>query len=119
MQLGRLEDFVARRTALAERYLEELSGLDAAASAAAPPWPGRHAWHLFIVRLDDRAGGMSREELMGALKERGIGTGIHFRAAHEHRYYRERAQTLRAPLPPRNGTVGELLSLPLFPDMTL
>ena len=49
---------------------------------------------------------------MEALKERGIGTGLHFRAAHTQKYYRERFPTLSLPNSER------ICSLPLFPDMT-
>lgn len=116
VQLGRLEDFIERRTALALQYLAELRDLEAVVPLRVAP--GRHAWHLFIVRLDTERAGISREELMAALKERGIGTGIHFRAAHLHRYYRERPASVRAPLPATEWNSERLLSLPLFPDMT-
>ncbi|ENK6023745.1 DegT/DnrJ/EryC1/StrS family aminotransferase, partial [Escherichia coli] len=81
-----------------------------------PAWPHVHAWHLFIIRVDEQRCGISRNALMEALKERGIGTGLHFRAAHTQKYYRERFPTLS--LPNTEWNSERICSLPLFPDMT-
>lgn len=119
VQLDRLEEFIERRTLLARRYAERLPEVPALVPLnAAPPWPLRHAWHLFIVRLDAEGGGHDRASFMAALKERGIGSGIHFRAAHEHRYYRDHPELLRAPLPNTEWNSSRLFSLPLFPGMS-
>ena len=117
VQMTRLEQFIQRRTELANAYLERFASLPAVLPLSRPTWNQRHAWHLFIVRVDQERTGMKREEFMAALKERGIGTGIHFRAAHEHKFYRERAQFRRAPLPNSEWNSARVLSLPLFPDM--
>lgn len=117
VQLARLEDFIERRTALAEAYRERLADFSAVLPLAQPTWPGRHSWHLFIVRVDTERSGVSRAQLMGRLKARGIGTGIHFRAVHEHRYYRERSDSRRGSLPSTEWNSERVVSLPLFPEM--
>ena len=53
---------------------------------------------------------------MEALKAKNIGTGLHFRAAHTQKYYRERFTTLS--LPNTEWNSARICSLPLFPDMT-
>ena len=53
---------------------------------------------------------------MEALKAKDIGTGLHFRAAHTQKYYRERFTTLS--LPNTEWNSARICSLPLFPDMT-
>ncbi len=53
---------------------------------------------------------------MEALKAQGIGTGLHFRAAHTQKYYRKRFNTLS--LPHTEWNSARICSLPLFPDMT-
>ncbi len=45
-----------------------------------PPGTTRHAWSLYVVRLDNARSGIDRDELMERLKQRNIGTGLHFRA---------------------------------------
>jgi UDP-4-amino-4-deoxy-L-arabinose-oxoglutarate aminotransferase len=117
-QLARLDEFNARRESLALRYRERLAGIEAILPLALPSYPARHAWHLFVVRLDTQRAGMSRDELMEALKERKIGTGLHFRAAHTHRYYRETLEIPAGSLPNTEWNSERILSLPLFPDMS-
>lgn len=113
-QLKKLADFNARRAAIAQRYLRELADTPFL-PLAQPAWPHQHAWHLFIIRVDEAACGISRDALMEALKARDIGTGLHFRAAHTHKYYRERYPQLS--LPNTEWNSERICSLPLFPDM--
>jgi UDP-4-amino-4-deoxy-L-arabinose-oxoglutarate aminotransferase len=55
---------------------------------------------------------------MAELKRRNIGTGIHFRAAHTHRYYRERFGFKPGDLPATEWSSDRMCSIPLFPSMT-
>jgi UDP-4-amino-4-deoxy-L-arabinose-oxoglutarate aminotransferase len=117
-QLRRIEAFIGKRTLLARRYRQALAGIDEILPLSEPVYPMRHAWHLFIVRLDTEKARMSREAFMAALKERNIGTGIHFKAAHVQKYYRETLQLPPGALPNTEWNSDRILSLPLFPDMT-
>jgi UDP-4-amino-4-deoxy-L-arabinose-oxoglutarate aminotransferase len=117
VQMDRLEEFIDRRAHLAALYDAGFAGMDGVLPLKRPGWPARHAWHLYIVRVDPERAGIDRAGFMGGLKELGIGTGIHFRAVHEHRYYRERKDPLRAPLPNTEWNSARVVSLPLFPDM--
>jgi UDP-4-amino-4-deoxy-L-arabinose-oxoglutarate aminotransferase len=76
-----------------------------------------HVWHLFVVRIDPQRAGLDRDTFMARMKARGIGTGLHFRAVHLHRYYRQ--QPPRVPLPNTEWNSARICSLPLFPDMSL
>ncbi len=60
---------------------------------------------------------MSREEFMERLKQRNVGTGVHFRAVHLHKYYRESMGMRRGMLPHTEWNSDRICSLPLFPDM--
>jgi UDP-4-amino-4-deoxy-L-arabinose-oxoglutarate aminotransferase len=84
---------------------------------ALPPWAMRHAWHLFIVRLDVERAGFSRDEFMARLKAKNIGTGLHFRAVHTQRYYRETLALPPGALPNTEWNSDRICSLPLFPAM--
>ena len=53
---------------------------------------------------------------MEKLKAMGIGTGLHFRAAHTQKYYRERFPEVS--LPNTEWNSARICSIPLFPDMT-
>jgi len=117
-QLGRLAAMNAKRAAIAQRYHELLAGVDGVLPLGVPTYPMRHVWHLFIVRVEPERAGLSRDDFMARLKTRGIGTGLHFRAAHTHKYYREHYKP-RWPLPNTEWNSARICSLPLFPDMQL
>lgn len=115
VQLQKLPGFIARRREIAERYLAALRTLPFT-PLSLPDWPHEHAWHLFIIRADEQRCGLSRDTLMQALKARNIGSGLHFRAAHTHKYYRNHYPDLSLPSSERNSQ--QMCSIPLFPSMT-
>lgn len=115
VQLEKLPHANQRRGEIAQRYLNELADTPFQ-PLTLPDWPHHHAWHLFIIRVDEATCGLSRDALMEKLKGMGIGTGLHFRAAHTQKYYRERFPTLS--LPNTEWNSARICSLPLFPDMT-
>lgn len=115
VQLGKLRQLNARRTEIAERYLRELADTPFL-PLSHPAWAHQHAWHLFIIRVDEARCGLNRDALMQALKERNIGTGLHFRAAHTQKYYRERFPDLTLPVTEWNS--DRICSIPLFPTMS-
>lgn len=114
VQLDKLPAINARRQQLAARYLTQLRSLPFQ-PLAVPDYPHLHAWHLFMVRVDEARCGISRDSLMAELQTRGIGTGLHFRAVHTQKYYRERYPHLHLPATEWNS--ASLMTLPLFPDM--
>lgn len=117
-QLGRVDEFNRKRTELAMRYRERLTEIDEILPLLDPPYPFKHAWHLFIVRLDTDKAGISRDDFMAELRQRNIGTGLHFRAVHLQKYYMESIGTHRGMLPNTEWNSDRICSLPLFPDMT-
>lgn len=115
VQLARLPALNARRQNIAERYLKELADTPFLPQVQ-PDYDHQHAWHLFILRVDPARCGLSRDQLMQELKDRQIGTGLHFRAAHTQKYYRERFPELS--LPETEWNSERICSIPLFPTMT-
>ncbi|SUC00234.1 UDP-4-amino-4-deoxy-L-arabinose--oxoglutarate aminotransferase [Proteus vulgaris] len=115
VQLGRLEEMNAKRAELVALYREKLkdSPLE---MLSIPEYPHLHANHLFMVRVDKSICGIDRDTFMEKLKQKEIGTGLHFRAAHTQKYYRERYPALS--LPQSEWNSATLCSLPLFPDMS-
>jgi UDP-4-amino-4-deoxy-L-arabinose-oxoglutarate aminotransferase len=114
-QLHRITEINAARRRLAQRYLDKLAG-SPVLPLRVPADPSVHAWHLFVLRIDPERCGLDREAFMEALKQRGIGTGIHFLATHLHPYYRKRWGN--ASLPATEWNSARICSIPLFPDMT-
>jgi len=118
-QLSRMDTFIEKRERLAGRYLELLSDIEEVRPLSMPSYPVRHAWHLFIIRVDTERAGMDRDTFMAKLKEKNIGTGIHFKAVHMQKYYRESMELPRGILPATEWNSDRICSLPLFPDMTI
>ncbi|WP_413731909.1 UDP-4-amino-4-deoxy-L-arabinose aminotransferase [Sodalis sp. RH20] len=114
VQLARLPALNARRRSLAGRYLHALAG-SPFLPLGLPAYDHQHAWHLFMVRIDPERCGLDRDELMNRLQAKGIGTGLHFRAAHTQKYYRDRYPQVS--LPETEWNSARLCTLPLFPDM--
>jgi dTDP-4-amino-4,6-dideoxygalactose transaminase len=117
-QLARLEEFVEARTRIAGWYREALARVPAVEMLAPVPYPARHAWHLLVVRLELEALRIGRDAVMDALLAANIGVGLHFKALHLHRLYRERLGLLPDTLPHATCASERILSLPLFPAMT-
>ena len=117
-QMDRLEEITNRRTLLAGYYGERLGDVAEILPLAVPDYSLKHAWHLFIVRVDQDKAGMDRDRFMAELKALNIGTGLHFRAAHLQKYYRETFPEVAGTLPHTEWNSHRICSLPLFPDMT-
>lgn len=115
-QLGKLDQFVARRQALAKRYDAALADLAPAirpVGRVAGPAP---AWHLYVVLIDFERLGMSRAKVMARLRTKGVGTQVHYVPVHRQPYYVARYGA--AALPGAEAYYERALSLPLFPAMT-
>lgn len=116
-QLRRVEANLVRRNEVWGAYLEGLGGIPGIALPK-PYERGVHARHLFAISVDQAAAGISRDDLIPALVERNIGTGVHFRPIHAHSYF---ARLLGHPWGsfPEAERIGEqTLSLPLSSRLT-
>jgi dTDP-4-amino-4,6-dideoxygalactose transaminase len=112
-QLARLEQFNARRAALAQRYLEKLQRFD----GVRPPADGPgHAWHLFAPLIDFGAARTTRAQFMELMKSRGIGVGIHYPAMHLFQAYR-RLGYHEGDFPNAELIGERTVTLPLFTQM--
>ncbi len=118
-QLRRLEEFIAVRTKLAALYNTLIAEIDELQPLRPPedfPYSMRHSWHLYIVRLMSKR--INRDDFMLRLKEKNIGTGLHFRAVHQQKYYRQTMPHWLGRLPSTEWNSERICSLPLFPAMT-
>lgn len=113
-QLARLEEFNARRRALAGRYFTALEGLECVVLPARGD--AGHSWHMFQVLIDFPAHGMTRPQFQQRMAEHGIGIGVHYPCIPGLTYYR--SQGYREEDTPVAARVGrQTVTLPLFPAM--
>ncbi len=118
-QLPHLASFTAKRRALARRYFD---GFDAAFLADIDcrlPVADftRSNWHMFQVILPEAhlaKRSMKRADVMAALADRGIGTGVHYPALHLFALYR-RLGWKEGDFPHAEYAGRNTLTLPLFP----
>ncbi len=115
-QLDRLAAMQRRRDELAARYDAELADVAGATPVSpAPSAGGRHAWCMYVVRLDSQTAGITRDRFIDALGERFIGTSVHYIPTHLFSAF---ADYRTAELPVTNAVWPELVSLPLYPDLS-
>jgi dTDP-4-amino-4,6-dideoxygalactose transaminase len=115
-QLPRLDGWIDRRAELWDRYDQMLAGLPL--ETPPPPDPDtRHARHLYQVLLEPEAP-LSRDQLLDALAEREIGTGVHYRGVHLHPFYRDKYGLAPEDFPVASAISDRTLSLPLSPKVS-
>lgn len=116
-QLRKLAPMQRRREQIAARYLDALASMDGVGPAAtgAMGENDTHSWCMFPIAVEAKAAGIGRDELVTALKERNIGTSVHYIPSHHFSSYRSAAH---APLPVTEREWAKLISLPLFPGMS-
>ena len=111
-QLARVEEALVKRERLWRRYDAGLATIPGV-SIPTPFTDGVHARHLYTILVDPDEAGIDRDALMEALRDRKIGTGVHFRALHEHSYYRETLGYRRGDFPQAERISDRTISLPL------
>ena len=115
-QLRKLPGWVSRRQELARRYDRAFREMPEFMPLAQRPGV-KHAYHLYVVRLDLKGLGMSREEAVRSLRAAGIGVNVHYVPVHLHPYYREGFGTVPGLCPVAEAAYEQILSLPIFPRM--
>jgi UDP-4-amino-4,6-dideoxy-N-acetyl-beta-L-altrosamine transaminase len=114
-QMRRLDEFVARRHALARRYDEMLAGL-----SVVTPWQHPDSYsglHLYVIRLDPAQTGERRLQVFESLRSQGIGVNVHYIPVHTQPYYRNLGFE-PGDFPQAERYYAEVISLPMFHGMT-
>ena len=70
------------------------------------------SWHLYVIKVP------KRDEVIEKLKERNIGTSVHFIPIHLHPYYKNTFNYRYEDYPVANEVFEKSLSLPIYPDMS-
>jgi dTDP-4-amino-4,6-dideoxygalactose transaminase len=115
-QLRKLDEFVERRTLYAGMYHRAFAGLEEVVRPPDSPL-SRHAWHLYILRLNLRRLEIDRGRFICELKQRGIGTSVHFIPIPLLRFF-ARLPLAQQACPRALDLYPRIVSLPLYPAMT-
>jgi perosamine synthetase len=79
---------------------------------------GQHAWHLYIIQLQLERLRITRNEFIEALRQKNIGTSVHFIPLHLHPYYRNTLGHKPTDFPAATAAFDRIISLPIYPKMT-
>jgi dTDP-4-amino-4,6-dideoxygalactose transaminase len=110
VKLKYLDKWIDARRQNAQRYSELLAGTGIALPAS--PEYSRHVYHLYVVRVKDR------ESVAARLGEAGIDSGMHYPTALPFLEAYSDAGHLPSDFPVAHAQMGELLSLPMYPELT-
>jgi len=118
-QLGKLDRFLERRRAIARRYDDAFSQLPHVhLPQSTPQQRARSGHHLYIATFDFDAIRTTRSAFMTKLRDRGIGTQVHYIPVYRQPYYVERYGIDPAAFPESERYYRGCLSLPFFPGLT-
>jgi dTDP-4-amino-4,6-dideoxygalactose transaminase len=112
-QMTRLNDYIARRHAIAHRYDELLADLPLTL-----PWQHPDAYsglHLYVVRVKPDSGRAHRE-VFEHLRANGIGVNLHYIPVHTQPYY-TRMGFKQGDFPEAERYYDEAISLPMYPGL--
>ena len=114
-QVQRLDEFVARRHVLQERYDSLLSGLP-----IIRPYQDKHSFsalHLYPIQIDLNKVSKNREQIFDELRETGVGVNVHYIPIHTQPYYRQLGFK-DGEFPNSESYYKAALSLPLYSGMS-
>jgi len=110
VKLRHLSDWTDARRRIAQRYDEALDGIGLQLPREMEY--ARHVYHLYTVRLRDR------DTLQKALAADGVSTGVHYPIPIHLQPAWSNLGYAAGSLPEAERAAGEVLSLPLYPEMT-
>ena len=109
VKLARLDGWNDTRRRLASIYAERLADLPLELPVAEDR--GEHVYHLYVVRTP------RRDELQAHLRANGVGAGVHYPQP-VHLQPAWKGRPLEWPLPATEKCVEEILSLPMYPELS-
>lgn len=118
-QAAKIDRLIARRRAIAVLYDTLLVGAkNLRAPVNDPAQRARSGHHLYPVLIDFERIGKTRAQVMQALREKGIGTQVHYIPVHQHPYHRSVLGDRSGHYPVSEAYYAQELSIPCFPGMS-
>jgi len=111
VQLGRLEEILARREAVATVYDRLLGSITALERPRFSLEKRKISWFVYVVRLPE---GVDRARVQAKLAEAGIATGLYFAPIHQQPAYQNHPQAEDGSLRQTEGIAARTLALPFF-----
>lgn len=115
-QLKKLSKLQQQRSQIAERYDHAFADLEGVSLPARDP-QSLHAFHLYVLRIHSEQQ-IERDGFILGMRERNIGTSVHFPPVHLHSFYRQEYGYNAGDLPVAEQASEQIVSLPLFACMS-
>lgn len=115
-QLERLNDFIAHRQMLMNRYKVLLAGVEGV-RLFTPSDKLSIAYHLCVAQIDFNSYRTSRTEVMEMLMKQWIGSQLHYIPLYRHPFFTQMAGDISEYYPEMEKYYEQALTLPLFYDM--
>jgi dTDP-4-amino-4,6-dideoxygalactose transaminase len=115
VQLRRLDGMLADRARVAGWYREALAGVEGLELPCPDAGGDRRGWFVFVVQVPR---GRDRDEVIRALRARGVQCKPYLPAIHLMSFYRERFGHREGEFPVCEDVAARSLALPFFPAMT-
>lgn len=116
-QLLKLPFFKVRRREIIAAYNNAFSGMMYLKTPTEPA-DVCSCFHLYVVQIDFESLGKSRTKVMQELRERGIGTQVHYIPVHTQPFYMKKFGYQEGDYPVAEKYYERTLSLPLYPGMS-
>ena len=116
-QLGKLTKFLKRRCMIANKYDAAFANIPEITPLAVRQ-DVKHAYHLYVVKIDFKELGLDRTVLFNSLREKGIAVNVHYIPVYLHPFYRDKFKTKPGLCPNAENAYEQIISLPMFPSMT-
>lgn len=117
VQLDKLEAMWRRRVEIARRYDEAFAACPELQIPARDE-ANQHAWHLYMLRVDNARLRGGRDVFAQELRKKNIGISVHFIPLHLHPYYRETYGYEPEDFPVATREYGREISLPIYSRMS-
>ncbi len=117
-QLKRLDSFIEKRRTLVAHYRKNLKNFPHL-SLFSDRADSHTAFHLLVAQIDFKAFGTTREKVMEDLKNKGIGSQVHYIPLYRHPVVKSVAEEWLQRYPQMEAYYAQALSLPLYADLTL
>ena len=111
IQLKKLKEMIERRRHIAHLYK---TNLDKRIIFTKDDSECSHSHHIFPIRIDKKI--ISRDVFTEKLRQKNIGTSVHFIPLHKHVFYKNLVKGRRFPV--ADKAYEEAVSIPMFPGMT-
>lgn len=114
VQLSKLDYYNKKRKEIFKEYISHLKDIDEI-SIPFREFKWKSAHHIFPILLSES---IDKYKIIDDLKKKGIHTSVHYPPIHLFSFYKEKFKSDNFILPKTEFVANNILSLPLYPNMT-